>query len=124
MHSFTELVAARRQWIDDCLIPWCKTACRRDLLLAEQEWQDLAGRPAPEKTLWFWAWSRFPNLISSDLTALNETHSVSVQCRNGQTFTGYPDARRSQAGQLIILGTGGQMSPPVSIDDIIAVTRL
>jgi len=121
MPSFSDLVQSRRQWIDTVLAPWCRQACRRDLLLAEHEWQDLAGRPAPEMTLWLWAWNRFPALCDPGLATLNETLPVTVTCRNGQTRTGYPDARRSLAGQLVLLEPGGQLSEPISIDDILSI---
>ena len=37
-----------RQWIDEVLKPWCQRAERKDLRLAEMEWQDIAGRAAAE----------------------------------------------------------------------------
>lgn len=123
MTSFSDLVTSRRHWIETVLIPWCRTACRRDLQLAEQEWQDLAGRPAPELTLWLWAWNRFPELCDPGLTTLNETLPVTVTCRNGQTFTGFPDARCSLAGQLVLCGAVGPVTGPISIDEILTVTR-
>lgn len=123
MSSFAELIASRRHWIETVLEPWCRTASRRDLLLAEHEWQDIAGRPAPEMTLWLWAWSRFPALCDIGLTTLNETLPVRVRCRNGQVALGYPDARKSTGGQLVLAGERGETLGPFSIDEIEAVDR-
>lgn len=118
MHTFQELVESRREWIDQMLIPWCKTSARKDLLLAEHEWQDLAGRPAPEMTLWKWAWERFPVLTHEGLNTINETNAVVVQCHDGRVATGYPDATRSQAGLLFVIDELGQTLGPVEIDEI------
>ncbi|MCA9080733.1 MAG: hypothetical protein KDA58_09255, partial [Planctomycetaceae bacterium] len=60
MPTFDELVASRRAWNETVLKPWCQSASRKELRLAAQEWLDIAGRAAPEFTLWPWAWSRFP----------------------------------------------------------------
>jgi hypothetical protein len=121
MFTFSELVASRREWIDDILKPWCRQATRKDLLLAETEWQDLAGRAAPGTTLWLWAWSRFPDLCSEGLQTLDETRPVVVTCRDGRTIRGYPDARQSQRGQLVLVAEAGQTLDPLSIDDVLSV---
>jgi hypothetical protein len=118
MQTFQNLVDSRRQWIDSTLIPWCKEASRKDLLLAEHEWQDLAGRPAPEMTLWKWAWERFPILSHTGLNAINETNCVVVQCVDGRIATGYPDAVRSQAGLLFLTIESGETMGPITIDEI------
>lgn len=101
--DFESLVASRRQWIEDVLRPWCRAASRKELLKAENEWQDIAGRAAPEQTLWSWAWERFPALVYDGLTGVNETQRVSVQLVGGETIVGYPEGRRSQRGQLVLL---------------------
>ncbi|WP_437187282.1 hypothetical protein SH668x_000672 [Planctomicrobium sp. SH668] len=115
---FSDLVASRRDWIETVLIPWCHQAIRQDLLQAETEWTDLAGRPAPEMTLWLWAWGRFPVLVETGLTTISETRSVRVLRRDGRVVTGYPDARKSIAGELFVVQAGGEISSPISIDDI------
>ena len=71
--GFSALVASRRNWIDLTLKPWCRSASRRDLLAAEQDWLDIAGTADPHKTLWPWAWSRFPVLFVDDYR-----HSITV----------------------------------------------
>ncbi|MDX1968012.1 MAG: antibiotic biosynthesis monooxygenase, partial [Planctomycetaceae bacterium] len=69
---FAALVESRKGWIEDRLRPWCQRALRSDLLLAENEWVDIAGKADPEKTLWAWAWNRFPDLVHADL-GIDET---------------------------------------------------
>lgn len=130
MKTFQELVAARRDWIDNVLKPWCRQASRTDLRKAEAEWDDIAGRVAPEATLWTWAWSRFPALVHENMAGLNETHEVTVALKDGRTVAGYPDNRQSEQGQLVLMGRGDQGgsaavkdSGPHSIDDVVSVTR-
>lgn len=122
--DFAQLVDSRRQWIEEILKPWCATARRRDLLLAELEWQDLAGRPAPERTLWVWAWGRFPALVDTHLNAMNETLPLRVRRRDGDVCVGYPDARESQRGNLVLLSENGRQLGPFSIDDIVEIRRV
>lgn len=126
--GFDALIASRRAWIDTVLKPWLRTAPRRDLLFAEQEWIDLAGRADPNKTLWPWAWSRFSVLYVDDLGGLEETYRVTVTLRDGARHTGYPDARRSLHGELVLLGDtvvhGSRDLGPFSIDDVVSVERL
>jgi len=117
MKTFPELVASRREWIDNVLKPWCQQASRKELLFAEQEWTDLAGRAAPEMTLWLWAWSRFPVLYEDGLTTINETRAVQVHTRTGQEYSGFPDSRQSEQGRLVLVGEDGEHGP-ISIDDI------
>jgi hypothetical protein len=125
--QFAALVASRRDWIEQVLKPWCRAAARRDLLAAEQEWIDIAGRADPAKTLWPWAWSRFPVLFTDDLGGLEETYQVIVTLRDGSQHTGYPDARQSQRGRLVLLGDspGGGVTDlgPWAIDDVASVER-
>ncbi|MBL8849328.1 MAG: hypothetical protein JNG89_06570 [Planctomycetaceae bacterium] len=124
---FTDLVDSRREWIESVLKPWCRSAARRELLAAEQEWVDIAGRADPQKTLWPWAWSRFPVLYVDDLGGLEETYRVTVTLRDGSRRTGYPDARRSVRGELVLLGDASGQGlcnlGPWSIDDIANVER-
>jgi hypothetical protein len=124
---FAELIASRREWIEAVLKPWLRGASRRDLLAAEQEWVDIAGRADPQKTLWPWAWSRFPVLFVDDLGGLEESYRVTVTLRDGSQHTGYPDARRSLRGELVLLGesTGRGLRDlgPWSIDEIHSVER-
>ena len=103
MHSFADLVASRRAWIDHELKPWCVRATVSQLKLAELEWLDIAGRVDAETTLWAWAWSRFPDLVNQDLNLIDESRQVHVTLQDGREFTGYPDARQSKQGQLVLL---------------------
>ena len=100
MQTFADLVASRKAWLADVLTPWCRQAALADLRRAELEWVDIAGKVDPEKTLWYWAWSRFPELVNADLMAIDEARRVTVVLRDGRRFTGYPDSRRSKQGQL------------------------
>lgn len=127
MNSFAELVASRKAWIADVLEPWCRGAPRKELLLAEQEWTDIAGKVDPEATLWRWAWSRFPELVHESL-GIDESAEVDVALRNGTHVRGFPDSRKSQRGMLVLLtavGDDGRFADtgPFSIDDIAGVTR-
>lgn len=127
MSQFDQLVESRRKWIDEVLEPWCRRAPRADLRRAELEWTDIAGRVDPQATLWTWAWSRFPDLVSEGISGVDETWSVTVTLRDGRTFSGYPDSRQSEHGQLVIVGTdqSGQRATlgPFSIDEISRVQR-
>ena len=104
MNTFAELVTSRKAWLTDVLSSWCQAASLKDLRLAELEWIDIAGKVDPDKTLWIWAWSRFPALVHSELAAIDETSPVTVSLKDGTQYTGYPDARQSQQGQLVLLG--------------------
>lgn len=122
MATFADLVASRKEWIAEDLIPWCRQASLVDLRRAEEEWLDIAGKIAPEFSLWLWAWSRFPALHEEGLRALNETHAVAVQLRSGERVVGFPDARRSKKGELVLEGTDRQYGP-YRIDDVADVVR-
>lgn len=122
--TFQELVDSRRTWISTILMPWCISASRRELVIAATEWTDLAGKAAPEKTLWYWAWSRFPQLCNNDLCEIDETWPVLVVRRDGTSATGFPDARSSQLGELVLRSAAGEMLGPFSIDDIERIVRL
>lgn len=126
MPDFQDLVASRKDWIQRELLPWCRAAALKDLRKAEEEWLDIAGKVAPQFSLWLWAWSRFPVLIVEGLRGLEETHRVRVTLRNGDTWTGYPDARQSLRGILVLLldESPARESGPLLIDDVIAVERL
>lgn len=124
MSSFADLVQSRRNWIDNVLRPWCRQATRADLLRAEAEWSDIAGRAAPEFTLWQWAWERFEVLCVEGLTGVDETYPVRVVLREGTVVTGYPDARRSQRGELYLLQSDGGTAGPLPIDTIAEIERL
>ncbi|RPI76119.1 MAG: hypothetical protein EHM42_15030 [Planctomycetaceae bacterium] len=103
MTRFSELAASRRAWIDQVLTPWCRSATRQDLLLAEHEWTDVAGKVDPNKSLWYWAWGRFPDLVNAELMGIDETAAVTVTLDDGRTLTGYPDARESLHGELVLI---------------------
>jgi hypothetical protein len=122
MSLFDELAASRRGWINDYLIPWCRRATRKDLLKAEQDWGDIAGKVAPEWTLWLWAWSRFPCLYVEGLGGLEEAWPVRVTLRDGRVIEGYPDSRGSVRGELQVLTDAGPER--VSIDEVASVERV
>jgi hypothetical protein len=129
MHTFADLVASRKAWLADVLEPWCRQAAHTQLRRAELAWVDIAGKVDPEKTLWYWAWSRFPELLNADLMAIDEARRVTVTLRDGRHVTGYPDLRRSKQGQLIIV-TRDPVRPgrsdehgPFSIDEIATIGR-
>jgi hypothetical protein len=130
MHTFAELVASRRAWLADVLAPWSRQASVKDLRLAELEWGDIAGKVDPAKTLWYWAWSRFPELVHGELIGIDETREVRVTLRDGRIFEGFPDARKSVQGELVLVGRD-QIDPhrsaefgPFSLDEIAAVDRI
>ncbi len=124
--GFQQLAGSRVAWIQDVLKPWCRQACRRDLLLADHEWLDLAGKVDPARTLWAWAWSRFPALIHEEL-GIDESRPVTVRLLDGREFTGYPDARNSQQGRLVLIGTdhAGRLVEygPFAIDEVESIER-
>jgi hypothetical protein len=125
MAAFADLVASRRKWIHDELVPWCLTATSVELAMAEQVWPDLAGRVAPQYTLWIWAWQRFPGLVIPDLDRFDEALEVEVTLRNGEQFTGFPDARRTQRDQLVLVSSQlGMEVPPLGLDDIAGIRPL
>jgi hypothetical protein len=124
VESFEQLAASRRQWLSEVLMPWCRQASLRDLREAEHDWLNIAGRVDPAMTLYSWAWSRFPALIHDGMAGLNETQEVRVELRSGETVVGYPDARESSHGQLVMTAAtdvGFDQLGPFSIDDIVAV---
>jgi len=123
MTTFSDLVASRRAWLNDVLTPWCRVASRADLLRAEQEWTDIAGKIAPERSLWLWAWSRFPALYVEGLGGLEESWPVRVVVRDGTVLEGFPDNRASSRGQLVIETDSGP-TERLAIDDIVSVERL
>jgi hypothetical protein len=129
MTTFAELVASRKSWLGDVLEPWCRAARQKDLRLAELEWVDIAGKVDPGKTLWYWAWSRFPELVQEELAGIDETRRVTITLKDGARYTGYPDARESTQGSLVLWGRDEKPPHrnaalgPFSIDDIATVTN-
>jgi dTMP kinase len=125
--TFSDLAASRRAWLADVLQPWCRSAMRKDLLLAEQEWTDIAGHVDPEATLWRWAWSRFPALVHENL-GIDETSEVIVRLTGGREIRGFPDNRQSKRGMLVVLTTDAHGhradSGPFSIDDVSGIRRV
>lgn len=111
MANFDELVTSRKAWINEVLQPWCRSATLVALRQAEQEWLDIAGKVAPEKTLWPWAWARFPELVHESL-GIDETTEVEVTLVDGRTLIGYPDARASQQGKLVLWGADPANAEP------------
>ena len=128
MADFDELVASRKAWIAEVLQPWCRTATLAALKQAELEWMDIAGKVAAEKTLWPWAWSRFPELVHEAL-GIEETTEVEVSLQDGRTVRGFPDSRASQQGQLILWGSDTPDAEPrelgpFSIERISSIRRI
>lgn len=128
MANFEELVASRKAWIAEFLQPWCRSATLAALKQAEQEWLDIAGKVAAEKTLWPWAWSRFPDLVHESL-GIEETSEVEVTLLDGRIVRGYPDSRASQQGQLVLWGSDPDTEDPrelgpFSIERISSVRRI
>ncbi len=128
MSPFDELVASRKAWLSDVLQPWCRQASLLSLRQAELEWMDIAGKVSPEKTLWSWAWSRFPDLVHETL-GIEETSEIEVTLLDGRTICGYPDSRASQQGKLVLWGTDSENGQPgecgpFSLEEISAVRRL
>ena len=127
MQTFADLVASRKAWLADVLTPWCRSAPLKDLRLAELEWGDIAGKVDPEKTLWYWAWSRFPVLVNADLQSIDEARRVTVTLADGRTFIGNPDSRKSKQGRLLLVGRDpanprqAEEHGPFSIDEIASV---
>lgn len=123
--AFADLAASRRSWIEQVLRPWCRHMPLQELRRAEQEWFDIAGRADPAATLWTWAWERFPVLVHPDLPGVHETHCVTITLTDGTQYSGYPDARQSQRGVLVLIDyQSGQMQTcgPFHIDQIRQVT--
>jgi hypothetical protein len=67
--------------------------------------------------------------VNQELQGIDETTAVRVSLKDGQTVSGFPDARESQHGELYLLGRDpGQtfrtnMLGPFSIDDVQAVEK-
>ena len=129
MATFDELVDSRKQWIEQVLKPWCHDAAVRDLKLAEQDWGDIAGRVDPESTLWTWAWSRFADIVHDGLAGVDETSEVRVTLKDETTIVGFPDARETKRGELMMFARSdsddqaSQHVGPFSLDDIASVER-
>ncbi len=126
MTLFNELAASRKEWIEHVLKPWCQKACLSDLKKAEAEWNDLAGRVDPDATLWTWAWSRFPALVCDGLSGVNETDEVCVTLNDGRNVIGFPDAKVTKAGKLVLLLSShveSKLCEPISIDEIMSVAK-
>jgi hypothetical protein len=130
MPSFAELIASRREWIEQTLKPWCLAAPLQELRRAELEWEDIAGKVDPKATLWTWAWSRFPNIVHEGLAGVNETNAVRIALKNGDSHVGFPDNRKSEQGRLVLVlaesaGPGrSRETNPISIDEIVSVDRV
>ncbi|HUG91023.1 MAG TPA: hypothetical protein VML55_09330 [Planctomycetaceae bacterium] len=127
MQTLDDLIASRREWIERVLKPWCRAAALNDLREAEADWQNLAGGVDPAATLWAWAWARFPALVHGELAAVDESREIRVTLRDGRVVTGYPDARQSQRGRLVVVAPragsrGFDEHGPFAIDDIVSIT--
>lgn len=126
--SFEHLAAARREWIETVLRPWCRRSLLKELRKAEQEWFDIAGRADVHPTLWTWAWERFPDIVHPDLPGVNETSELLLTLLDGSQVSGFPDGRKSQRGMLILISgsEGGETLThgPISIDQIASIQRM
>jgi len=124
--TFEQLAAQRREWIENVLRVWCQQAPLKELRKADLEWFDIAGRADANATLWTWAWERFPAIVHPDLPGVHETHCVDVILQDGSRIFGYPDARQSIRGMLVLVGTdetGAMVTHgPVSIDQVADVS--
>ncbi len=128
MSDFAQLVASRKDWIDNVLRPWCVAATLAELKKAEAEWLDIAGKVDADATLWTWAWSRFDDLVHEGLPGVSETFEVQVTLKDGTEVVGFPDARQSKQGRLHLVcrhddSPGTFESGPHAIDDIVTVVR-
>ncbi len=126
LSAFHALSASRRAWIQEFLIPWCRTANVPSLLKAEMEWGDIAGRIDPQFSLWLWAWSRFPVLYVDGLRGLEESYFVRVTMIDGSQHSGYPDGRSSQRAQLVIMDRADGKTVergPLRLDQVQSVER-
>lgn len=123
MNTFDELAASRRAWNDEILKPWCETATRGELVKAENEWHNVAGRVDANATLWSWAWGRFPDLVHDGLAGVNETCEVSIRLTDGRTLQGFPDNRETHSGKLAFVPNDGDVTS-ISIDDVVEVRRM
>lgn len=125
--TFEQLAAARRDWIERVLRPWCQRASLKELRKAELEWFDIAGRADTAATLWTWAWERFSAIVHPDLPGVHETHPVYVILNDGVRISGYPDARQSLRGMLVLVETDHDgvtvTHNAVAIDQILDVRR-
>jgi hypothetical protein len=61
------------------------------------------------------------------MPGLDETYELLVELRDGRRLRGYPDARQSIRGQLVLLGRaddgGLQQLPAVQLDDVAGMCR-
>jgi hypothetical protein len=61
------------------------------------------------------------------MPGLNETYELLVELRDGRSLRGYPDARQSIRGQLVVLGRADdgvlQQLPTVQLDDVVSMRR-
>lgn len=125
--AFQALSASRRGWIQEVLIPWCRTANAPSLLRAELEWGDIAGRVDPQFSLWLWAWSRFPVLYVEGLRGLDESYLVRVTLLDGSQYEGYPDSRASSRAQLVLVDREDGKTVergPLRLDQVQSVERI
>lgn len=124
MKSFADLAASRRDWISGLLIPWCHQASYRDLIEAEQDWGNIAGRVDPGMTLWTWAWGRFPAVIHDGMPGFNETCEVRILLAGGREVVGFPDREASSRGQIVLVArsdAGFEQLGPFRIDEVHSV---
>ena len=127
LSAFHELSASRRAWIQEFLIPWCRTANVPSLLKAEMEWGDIAGRVDPQFSLWLWAWSRFPVLYVDGLRGVEESYLVRVTMQDGSSYEGYPDSRVSQRALLVLVDREDGKTVergPFRLDQVQAIERV
>ena len=127
LSAFHELSRSRRAWIQEFLIPWCRTANVPSLLKAEMEWGDIAGRIDAQFSLWLWAWSRFPVLYVDGLRGLDESFLVRVTMQDGTQFEGYPDSRATSRALLVLVDREDGKTVergPLRLDQVRSVERV
>ena len=127
LSAFHELSHSRRAWIQEFLIPWCRTANVPSLLKAEMEWGDIAGRIEPQFSLWLWAWSRFPVLYVDGLRGLDESFFVRVTLQDGTRHEGYPDGRATSRAMLVLVDREDGKTVergPFRLDQVLSVERV
>ncbi len=127
LSAFLQLSASRRGWIQEVLIPWCRTANVPSLMKAEMEWGDIAGRVDPQFSLWLWAWSRFPVLYVEGLRGVEESYLVRLTLQDGSQHDGFPDSRVSQRALLVLVDReAGQTIErgPFRLDQVRSIDRV
>jgi hypothetical protein len=68
--------------------------------------------------------------VNAELNKIDETHEVTVTLKTGETYTGFPDARQSKKGMLVLVArstTNPQLYEdvgPLSLDNVQSAARV